>query len=788
MYLFILYYYIISMTISLDIYKNIRNNKELIIKNFYYKREQMLLPKSYRDLTNDDITRINQQSMINIQNDILYKTFVIVFNEFYEFNEFNEFSEVSDDTLICYTNGEKTNFTKYDEIYKKYKDYDNSINKSLREITINQNFIELLRKMAQENDSDCNSDKKVISIPRSDLKAKIESRQMLYGTFKYETINDFNKSGIWFYVIYDDIIFYLEYVKSLGKKNVYLCENSDNTTLENNNFIEFIQNPYSPVRNAMEDPKNNPGPTFSPEKLNKRNSISKISDIYFNKTELNERINESSTKQFGNYKSRSYFKNEHTNPEHLKYLIKETMQCFRNDRDNKGKLLFNSAKSNYRREPFLKQVLNFPTIRKNANTVTGKNKEKIVSCDLDLIKKIKYELNNVLNKIKDKYPPEEGKKFFLMDLEGGAAKHFDYSLYAFTEDELAQPQDTFLTKNNLWKKLEFKSYADKKTIAGLSNYLSKSPIQLFDTVNSTFGKEFVENANAYDETKKWLISINENSDEKTIEDPIQIKWLKKNIDGNEYFAKAIENILQGQKDKIYIIWNVKDKQIYLDEFPPEELAIKRIDDKPVIELDEKSLKKGIIRINAKTINDVFTHEITYSIKINGDKIKQNVEDVEDIQDVQETENKNGSLIFRLKRKEPTSFETDNGNHKKVASLSQSKDDKINKVVFKVKDKVIFTHYKSLYYGTISGIKGIKRKKATISPDNKDKFGKDGKLDKDIEDIEWFYVNDKVRFTFRDEEYDGIITKITEDNIASIKIDLDGSTKEINLLDLEKIIE
>lgn len=68
-----------------------------------------------------------------------------------------------------------------------------------------------------------------------------------------------------------------------------------------------------------------------------------------------------------------------------------------------------------------------------------------------------------------------------------------------------------------------------------------------------------------------------------------------NINDNNYFAEAIENILKGQKNKIYIIWNVEDEKIYMDEFLNSELKIKRIDNIPQIYLDEEKLNDGKIR-------------------------------------------------------------------------------------------------------------------------------------------------------------------------------------------------
>jgi hypothetical protein len=625
------------MTISLEIYKKIRDNKALVIKNFYYHTKLNKTPK----LTSIDITEINEDSKIDKDNIIIYKILVLVFNN----------SNVNVDSLICYTTGKKNLFKQFEKIYNDYNNYISGFPKKYDDIVKN-NFKKLLHDMAKNDTLGCDSlGQNPIQISKNNLEEKIKNRNVDYGIYKNKDMYpDDKKRHNWLYIIYDDIIYHLIYQ---GKK-MFLCKNANNSAAEYDTFIEFVENVYSPLRDAMDDPKNIPGPTFSPEKLIKRNSISDIADI-------------GSSKQIGKYTSKSYFDKKHPNPEHLKYTIKETMACFRNDKDANGKIILGPANANYRREPFLKQVLNFPPKCKN-----GKNGESISEDDLKLVKKIKSELNDILTKIKNKYPPPPDKDYFLIDLEGGAGKHFDYSLYAFTENELNQPQDTFLVKSNLWKKLEFKSYQNKKTIAGLSNYLSKSPLTLFDTVNSTFGKEFLKHFK------------NKN-----------INWIRTNVNGNEYFAKAIENILQGQKNKIYIIWNVNDEKIYLDEFPDNELKIKRENGIPKIDLDEEQLKKGIIRIRATTVNDVYTHQITYSKKLTGDDLEINPEEESD-----ESEDKtNGQFRFNLKRKIATDFNT----VPDIVDALTNQLSNLNTNDFVIGDKVRFTFYRYLYDAIITNI-------------------------------------------------------------------------------------
>ena len=166
----------------------------------------------------------------------------------------------------------------------------------------------------------------------------------------------------------------------------------------------------------------------------------------------------------------------HNNKE---YTFKNIMACMRNERDDKGKLIYGVSTANHHREPFMKYVLNF----------TGKCNG---SADSQLLQLIKREMNNALVCIKERYKHELGKKkYFLIDVEGGGSKHYDYSLFAFTELEKQKSQNKMLRKEYLFKKLEFKSSgtdkkAGAKTINKLPEYLSKAPNEFFKTPNNTF--------------------------------------------------------------------------------------------------------------------------------------------------------------------------------------------------------------------------------------------------------------------------------------------------------------
>jgi len=133
------------------------------------------------------------------------------------------------------------------------------------------------------------------------------------------------------------------------------------------------------------------------------------------------------------------------------------------------------------------------------------------------------------------------------------------------------------------------------------------------------------------------------------------KWLKRHVNYNEYFTKAVENILQGQKDKIYIIWNVEAKKIYLDNFLDNELKINRINDKPQIYLDEEKLNKGQIRIIIQTGES--EQWIDYKKSNKKSKIEDEYEEEEIQEDVEINGKKfkSGSFQFHLKRNKTAFF-------------------------------------------------------------------------------------------------------------------------------------
>ena len=611
------------MTISLSLYKKIRDNKEFIIKNFHYRIEVRYdIKNQYKNFSDklkknnrEIVPEINKNSRTDLSNNIIFKKIIILFDELKLKNT---------NILICYTPKIQLDQMKdkkrekllsdYEEIFNSIPDIENIKN---QKDSIKTDFDDLLIEIAKNNEFDCkNFD--IIRIPIDKFIRKLKTRQMTYG--KYEV------GSKWYFIIYNEIIFYIK--PSKDKKSIDLCIN--NFTLKNDSewFIEFSETEYSPIFDAKKNISNLPETTYIQEPLKRRKSIAKLSNVKYGKVS-----------KLGTYTPVEYFNSKNSYKEdsipwikrdkHLEYKIREVMQCFRNAKNANGGHLFDPASANHRREPFIKQVINFPPMFVNDKANKG---GKILKYDLELVKKIRFELTNMLALIKIKYPPKADKEYFLIDLAGGASKHFDYSLYSFTENELNEPQDEFLVKKNLWKKLEFKSNATAKTISNLATYLSKSPMTLFDTVNGTFGKEFIKM------TQNIILHK---------------KWLKKNINNNEYFTQAIENILQGQKDKIYIIWNVEDQKIYLDNFLDNELKINRDgNDKPDIYLDEEKLNKGVIRIIIKTGDS--EHFIDYK---KSKKSKENDEDEQDEQDEENTQGlKSGSFRFCLKRKYSVFFD------------------------------------------------------------------------------------------------------------------------------------
>jgi len=59
-----------------------------------------------------------------------------------------------------------------------------------------------------------------------------------------------------------------------------------------------------------------------------------------------------------------------------------------------------------------------------------------------------------------------------------------------------------------------------------------------------------------------------------------------------YFRSALENTLQSQQNKIFVIWNSSEKHVYIDKFTEKDLQIKKIEYIPIANI--KSADERIV--------------------------------------------------------------------------------------------------------------------------------------------------------------------------------------------------
>jgi len=145
----------------------------------------------------------------------------------------------------------------------------------------------------------------------------------------------YGESTSGYYAIYNEMIFHFQEFRNKPR----LCISS-NLKSEYNTFKDFLEQLYSPIENAMLDPKNLPTPSLKNTLLKRRKSIIKLADVKY----------EHEPGKLGTYKSSEYF----DTPNKKMDEIKQIMQSFRNDRDENGKIIFNQANANNYREPLLK--------------------------------------------------------------------------------------------------------------------------------------------------------------------------------------------------------------------------------------------------------------------------------------------------------------------------------------------------------------------------------------------------------------------------------------------------
>jgi len=514
----------------------------------------------------------------------------------------NEFGEFDFKNFKVFINKLKWKEWRFDTMYN----YDDTFytvnvseiwNTSIAKLKYNK-LVELMKKDKDKSALfTCKGSKKYIfDMNFKDIKKKIKDRK---GELK-----EIERKG-------NKVLWETEYNNGLYNivsnfDKVHICKDlTPHKSEDYNFFIDFIEEAYSPIYNAMDQSNNLPTGSHIYKELRNRKSLIRFDSL--------KNVSESSRvgKLIGpdnrnvaytvdKFKTKLNTVIEGKENSAVKQSLHRTgdiltdiMKCMRNDRfteedvkkakkDFKNKkitekelkkyvnksgkpaIIWNpSAIANYHREPFMKYILHFPN-----NKCSGTD-------DSILLNIVKRELNNALVCIREKNYIDKNKEYFLIDSEGGGDMHFDYALYAFTESQLNQSENSMMTKGNLWKKLEFKSNEGAKSISSLPGFITKSIDNLFYTYKSTFANQFEKNR-----------------DNK--------KWLKTYINGSEYFTKAIENVLKGQKNKTFIIWNVEMQKIYLDEFYPDELITKRINKVPQITFDEvEFVKNGKIKINVE---------------------------------------------------------------------------------------------------------------------------------------------------------------------------------------------
>lgn len=600
-----------------EIFQDLIDNKIEIIKNYYYR--QVLsdtLGKTHIDKlinyikSRDSITNINEltkkspeflfEKIISTIDNFddwtleyltVYSSIIKVFNEF-DFRDFKDF-----------VNKLKWKQWRYDTMYN-YDDtfYTINIKENWNISNSKKKYDKLIVLMKKDeritSSYTCKGSKKYIfDMNLKDIKKKIKKR----GSELVEIDRKGNK--ILWRTGYNNKIYNL--VSNLDK--VYICKDlTPHTEQDYEFFTDFIEEAYSPIYNAMEQSNNLPSGSSVYKELRRRKSLIRIDslknipensrvgkligpdnrNVAYTLPRIKEKLKTIIEEPTVKNEKNAIVKNNHYRTGDI---LTDIMKCMKNDRFTKqdlekakknykngkitkeqltefingfndNKIIWGQSTANYHREPFIKYVLHFPTSCDSSD-------------DSKLLHTIKRELNNVLVCIIEKNYIDKNKEYFLIGSEGGGDMHFDYALYAFTESQLDKSENNMMIKENLWKKLEWKSNEKAKSISGLTGFITKSIDKLFYTFNKTFYKDFDQFKN-------------------------NKKWLKKHINNNEYFTKAIENILKGQKNKIFLIWNVDDKKIYLDEFKSDELIVKRINKIPQIQLDEDYFNKnGNIKIN-----------------------------------------------------------------------------------------------------------------------------------------------------------------------------------------------
>lgn len=627
-----------------EIMQDLIDSKEDIVKNYYYRQAIEKLPgKTYLDkfikycLSKNSIDKINEQAK-----NAPYYLFEKIIATIADFDDWTpEYLSVYSSIITNFKNFEITSKELKQYIDKlKWKDwrrktmyayndtfYSVKLNEDWNNSSAKLKYNKLVENMKRNKGNlyVCKGSKKhTFKIELKEIKKKLKNRDI-------ELIEIERKGNkILWQVDYDNKRYNL--ISNFEKVNI--CEDlTPHTQSEYDFFEEFIEQIYSPIYNAIEQSNNLPSGSVSNNALIKRMSLIKIDSLqHVPEDELVGKIIGPNDRNIAytvvKFKTKLNTVIEGKENSAVKQSLHRTgdiltdiMKCMRNDRFTeedveKAKKYFKNGKitkehyneiitgfdnneiiwnpptiANFHREPFMKYILHFPN-----NKCSGTD-------DSILLNIVKRELNNALVCIREKNLIDKKKEYFLIDLEGGGDMHFDYALYAFTESQLKQSESTMMTKANLWKKLEFKSNKSAKSISSLPGFITKSMPILFNTYNKTFSNQLKDNIN-------------------------NRKWLKTYINKSEYFTKAIENALKGQKNKTFIIWNVEEQKIYLDEFKDDELLVKRVNKIPQITLDELEFdKNGKIKIKVelkKEKLEMILKENSFNFQFKPSENRQNI--------------------------------------------------------------------------------------------------------------------------------------------------------------------
>jgi hypothetical protein len=584
------------------IYNTLTSNKEKIIKNYFFREKigELYKENSQGEYSNESdkytyFNKINGETLnsINIyskkesrnENINLFEKIVstiysfdkhtvdllLIYTNIIDNYKGNDIQEA----LAKFKNKEwlQTSFEKYESIYNNVRlksTYKESIEKQVFDTYINR----LL-----EEDISC-EDMLKINLSTGDFIDKLDNRQIVYKIRKSNKNTDFVSINYGLYVYH--------FIINYKTNKVYLCENVEYNTEENYDLImDYINEPFSPTENVLNLKKNQPSGNDNLNILKRRKSLELIEAIDdIKKYKIHSIDNIKNTLTHIVHKESKKIKKNVIDPDEI---LKNTLDCMVNKTNEGGKQEFIPVEANYYRESFMKLIIHFPS-----NCMKDKDRN-------DVLQTAKNEMLNALKCIKDKNDPGQDKKYFLIDKEGGGDMHFDYSLYAFTEKQIKEQERDLLNKSNLWKKLEFKSNKTATSIRLLSEYMSKSGNQIFKTIKNTFYKELQSFINY-----KFKRGAKYDKD-----------WLYKD-DVKYTFIQILNNNLQSQENKVYIIWNSKEKKIFLDEFEKDDLNIVDIEyemkDKGFdIIAKTKSNKEHVIKIKVKGEN------INLSFKFNGER-------------------------------------------------------------------------------------------------------------------------------------------------------------------------